>query len=67
MMDFVLKYCIQISLVTMIAALVTIFVVFVYAMLGISDMCDRDAEELERQRMIELSKKKDEESGGFNG
>lgn len=67
MMDFVLKYCIQISLVTILAALVTIFVVFVYAMLGISDMCDRDAEELERQRMIELSKKKDEESGGFNG
>ena len=67
MMDFVLNHCIQISLVTILAALVTIFVVFVYAMLGISDMCDRDAEELERQRMIELSKKKDEESGGFNG
>ena len=67
MMDFVLNHCIQISLVTILAALVTIFVVFVYAMLGISSMCERDAEELERQRMIELSKKKDEESGGFNG
>ena len=67
MMNFVLNHCIQISLVTILAALVTILVVFVYAMLGISSMCERDAEELERQRMIELSKKKDEESGGFNG
>ena len=67
MMDFVLNHCIQISLVTMIAALVTIFVVLVYAMLGISSKCDREAEELVRQRMIELDKKKDAESGGFNG
>ena len=33
----------------------------------ISSKCEREIEELERQRMIELSKKKDEESGGFNG
>ena len=44
-----------------------IIVMFVFSMVSVSGKCEREAEELERQRMIELSKKKDEESGGFNG
>ena len=44
-----------------------ILVMFVFSMVSVSNKCEREVEELERQRMIELSKKKDEESGGFNG
>ena len=60
MMDFMFKYGIWI-----IAAV--ILVMFVFSMVSVFGKCEREAEELERQRMIELSKKKDEESGGFNG
>lgn len=60
MMDFMFKYGIWI-----VAAV--ILVMFVFSMVSVSGKCEREVEELERQRMIELSKKKDEESGGFNG
>ena len=60
MMDFMFKYGIWI-----VAAI--ILVIFVFSMMSVSSKCEREVEELERQRMIELSKKKDEESGGFNG
>ena len=60
MMDFMFKYGIWI-----VAAI--ILVVFVFPMVSVSSKCEREAEELERQRMIELNKKKDTESGGFNG
>lgn len=60
MMDFMFKYGIWI-----VAAV--ILVMFVFSMMSVSGKCEREVEELERQRMIELSKKKDEESGGFNG
>lgn len=60
MMDFMFKYGIWI-----VAAI--ILVMFVFSMVGVSSKCEREAEELERQRMIELNKKKDTESGGFNG
>lgn len=60
MMDFMFKYGIWI-----VAAV--IIVMFVFSMVSVSSKCEREVEELERQRMIELSKKKDEESGGFNG
>ena len=60
MMDFMFKYGIWI-----VAAI--ILVMFVFSMMSVSSKCEREVEELERQRMIELSKKKDEESGGFNG
>ena len=60
MMDFMFKYGIWI-----VAAI--IIVMFVSSMVSVSSKCEREVEELERQRMIELSKKKDEESGGFNG
>lgn len=60
MMDFMFKYGIWI-----VAAV--ILVMFVFSMVNVSSKYEREVEELERQRMIELSKKKDEESGGFNG
>lgn len=60
MMDFMFKYGIWI-----VAAI--ILAVFVFSMVSVSSKCEREAEELERQRMIELNKKKDTESGGFNG
>ena len=60
MMNFMFKYGIWI-----VAAF--ILVMFVFSMMSVSSKCEREVEELERQRMIELSKKKDEESGGFNG
>ena len=60
MMDFMFKYGIWIIVAV-------ILVMFVFSMMSVSGKCEREAEELERQRMIELSKKKDEESGGFNG
>lgn len=60
MLDFMFKYGIWI-----VAAI--ILVVFVFSMVSVSSKCEREAEELERQRMIELNKKKDTESGGFNG
>lgn len=60
MMDFMFKYGIWI-----VAAV--ILVMFVFSMVNVPSKCEREVEELERQRMIELSKKKDEESGGFNG
>lgn len=54
MMDFMFKYGIWI-----VAAV--ILVMFVFSMVNVSSKCEREVEELERQRMIELSKKKDEE------
>lgn len=60
MMDFMFKYGIWI-----VAAI--ILVMFVFSMVSVSSKYEREAEELERQRMIELNKKKDAESGGFNG
>lgn len=60
MLNFMFKYGVWI----VIAILLTMFV---FAMVNVSGRCEREAEELERQRMMELSKKKDEESGGFNG
>ena len=60
MINFMFKYGIWI-----VAAV--ILVMFVFSMVNVSSKCEREVEELERQRMIELSKKKDEESGGFNG
>lgn len=60
MMNFMFKYGIWI-----VAAV--ILVMFVFSMMSVSSKCEREVEELERQRMIELSKKKDEESGVFNG
>ena len=60
MIDFMFKYGIWI-----VAAV--ILVMFVFSMMSVSSKYEREVEELERQRMIELSKKKDEESGGFNG
>ena len=51
MMDFMFKYGIWI-----VAA--TILVMFVFSMVSVSSKCEREAEELERQRMIELNKKK---------
>ena len=60
MMNFMFKYGIWI-----VAAV--ILVMFAFSMMSVSSKCEREVEELERQRMIELSKKKDEESGGFNG
>ena len=60
MMNFMFEYGIWI-------VAVVILVMFVFSMMSVSSKCEREVEELERQRMIELSKKKDEESGGFNG
>ena len=60
MMGFMFKYGIWI-----VAAV--IIVMFVFSMVSVSGKCEPEADELGRQRMIELSKKKDEESGGFNG
>ena len=60
MMNFMFKYGIWI-------VLAIVLVVFVFSMVSVSGKCEREAEELECQRMIELSKKKDTESGGFNG
>ena len=60
MMDFMFKYGIWI-----VAAV--IIVMFVFSMVSVSSKCEHETEELERQRMIELNKKKDTESGGFNG
>lgn len=60
MMNFMFKYGIWI-------VLAIVLVVFVFSMVNVSSKCEREAEGLERQRMIELNKKKDAESGGFNG
>lgn len=60
MANFAFKYGVWI-------VLSIIIVMFVFSMVSISGKCEREAEELERQRMIELNKKKDAESGGFNG
>ena len=60
MMNFMFKYGIWI-------VLAIVLVAFVFSMVSVSGKCEREAEELERQRMVELSKKKDAESGGFNG
>lgn len=60
MINFMFKYGIWI-------VFAIVLVVFVFSMVSVSGKCEREAEELERQRMIELSKKKDAESGGFNG
>ena len=60
MMNLMFKYGIWI-------VLAIVLVVFVFSMVSVSGKCEREAAELERQRMIELNKKKDAESGGFNG
>lgn len=60
MTGFMFKYGIWI-----VAAI--ILVTLVFSMVNVSSKCEREAEEFERQRMIELNKKKDAESGGFNG
>lgn len=60
MANFVFKYGVWI-------VLSVIIVMFVFSMVSVSGKCEREAEEFERQRMIELNKKKDAESGGFNG
>ena len=60
MMNFMFRYGIWI-------VAVIILVMFVFSLMNVFSKCEREAEELERQRMIELNKKKNSESGGFNG